>query len=198
MHHHRHFSMEQLQEQISDGIAFQGFAIRHVVRLRDESEFTYTVGLHKPGSQIPEIFISGLSRPTRVHWALHVGFLIQGAPSLQTRERMARRQGVSVEALVFPPGGMVFRPGVRYLDLAGNGLPTCFGEVDQRHYEDFFGQAIVFHETQAFPVLQLVWSDTQGAFPWDARFERHFEGRQRLLFDPHRYLPLKGAHEENA
>ena len=197
MHHH-HFSMDQLQEQIREGIALQGFAIRHVVRLRNEPEFTYTVGLHKPGSDIPELFLSALSRQTRIDWMLHLGFLIQGPPPLRTRQQMALAQGVPLEALAFPPGGRRFQPGVRYHDLAANDLPSCFCEVEQQYYEDYFGQAIVFHGTETFPVLQLVWSDTRGHFPFEPHFERRFKGKQRLLFDPQRYLPLKEAQEENA
>jgi hypothetical protein len=158
---HRHVSMAALQKEIQEGIALQGFAIRHVVS-PDEPEFTYTVGLHLPGSTRPELFMSGLSRETRVQWMIHLGFLIQGAPPLETLQRMAVARRVPVESLTFPVGGQVFQPGVRYPDLAGNGLTTCFGEVDKRYYEDYFGQALVFHKTAAFPVLQVVWSDTQG------------------------------------
>lgn len=76
MKHHRHLSMDALQREILHGIAFQGFAIRHVEPSGNEPEFTYTVGLHTPGSMKPELFMSGLSRETRVHWMLHLGFLI--------------------------------------------------------------------------------------------------------------------------
>jgi hypothetical protein len=195
MKHHRHVSMDQLQREIQEGIALQGFAIRHVISPATEPEFTYTVGLHLPGSTRPELFMSGLSRETRVEWMLHLGFLIQGPPPLATQQQMARAQGVPLEKLAFPKGGQVFQPGVRYPDLAGNGLPSCFGEVEQRYYEAYFGQAMVFHGTQAFPVLQVVWPDTQGRFPFEQHFERRFQHMQRVLFDPQRYLPLKGAGE---
>lgn len=191
MHHHRHFSMKTLQKQIRDGIALQGFAIRHVISCGKAPECTYTVGLHTPGSSMPELFMSGLSRHMRVQWMLSLGFLIQGPPPGEAQQRLAERQGVPVETLLFPPGGRMFRPGVRYLDLAGNGLPTCFGEVEQRYYADHFGQAIVFHRTQTFPVLQVVWSDTRGRFPWDQDFQRRLQDEQCLLFDPQRFLPLK-------
>lgn len=191
MNRHRHVSMDQLQREIQEGIALQGFAIRHVAPFGDEPEFTYTVGLHTPGSTTPELFMSGLSRETRVQWMLHLGFLLQGPPPLKTQQQMAKAQGVPLEELAFPKGGQVFQPGVRYPDLAGNGLPTCFGEVDLHYYEDYFGQALVFHGTSAVPVLQAVWPDTQGHFPFEPSFERRFQGKQRVLFDPQRYLPLR-------
>jgi hypothetical protein len=195
---HRHVSMAVLQKEIQEGIALQGFAIRHVLPSNTESEFTYTVGLHLPGSPRPELFMSGLSRETRAQWMLHLGFLIQGPPPLATQREMALAQGVPVESLTFPVGGLVFQTGIRYPDLAGNGLPTCFGEVDQHYYEDYFGQALVFHKTAAFPVLQVVWPDTHGHFPFEPAFERCFQGKQHLLFDPQRYLPLREVQgEEN-
>ncbi len=195
---HRHVSMATLQREIREGIALQGFAIRHVASSDAEPEFTYTVGLHASGSTRPELFMSGLWREIRVQWMLRLGFLIQGPPSLETQRRMALAQGVRVESLTFPGGGQVFQPGIRYPDLAGNGLPTCFGEVEPQHYESYFGQALVFHGTSAFPVLQIVWPDTQGRFPFEPSFERRFQGKQRVLFDPQRYLPLREVEgEEN-
>ena len=127
---------------------------------------------------------------------LHLGFLIQGPSPLETQRQMALAQSVLVESLTFPGGGQVFQQGVRYPDLAGNGLPTCFGEVDPKHYEDYFGLALVFHKTAVFLVLQVVWPDTQGHFPFEPIFERRFQGKQRLLFDPHRYLLLREVQGE--
>ncbi len=193
---HHHVSMEELQRQIRESITLQGFAIRHVTSFGKHPEFSYTVGLHTRGSTKPELFMSGLSRETRVHWMLHLGFLIQGPPPLETQQRMARDEGIPVGKLVFPPGGRVFQPGVRYTDLAGNGLPTCFGEVEPQYYDEHFGQAIVFHGTQTFPVLQVIWCDTHGRFLFGPDFEYRFKDKQRLLFDSQRYLPLRNVEGE--
>lgn len=195
MPRHCHVSMEELQRQIRESIGFQGFAIRNVLSSNNHPEFTYTVGLHLPGSERPELFISGLSRAARVQWILHLGFLIQGPPPLEGYMRKARQQGISVKDFRFPPGGKVFKSGVCYRDLAEGDFPTCFGEVERRYYHHHFGQAIVFHGTHNFPVLQVVWSDTKGHFPWDPQFEARFRGQQRLLFSPQRYLPLKQAEQ---
>src|SRR5690242_13625533 len=82
---HRHFSMDALQQQIREGITLQGFAIRHVLSSGKEPEYSYSVGLHVPGSIRPELFISGLSVHTRIAWLLELGFRIQGPPPLATR-----------------------------------------------------------------------------------------------------------------
>jgi hypothetical protein len=167
----------------------QGFAVRHVLASEQAPAFSYTVGLHTPGSQKPEVVISGLKTESRVDWLLAIGFRIQGPPPLKTRQQMAKAQGVSLETLVFPPGGAVFQPGERYRDLAGNGLSTVFAEVGREGMESHLGQAMVFHQSQAFPVLQLVWPDPHGFFPWEETFDPRFHSKQQLLFDPHRLFP---------
>jgi hypothetical protein len=135
--------------------------------------------------------MSGLSLKARVAWMLHLGLLIQGPPPLSTRQRQAQAAGVPVKMLSYPTGGSVFQPGVRYLDLAAQGLPTCFGEVEPQYYGAYLGQAIIFHQTVTFPILQVVWSDRTGRFPWEEGADPRWRKQQRLLFDPQRYLPLR-------
>jgi hypothetical protein len=115
---------------------------------------------------------------------------IKGPPPLATQQQMEKALAPG-QTLAFPPGGRVFQPGVIYRDLADNGLPACFGVVLPQSYEASFGQALAFHGTSAFPVLQMIWSDTRGTFPWEPSFEQRFQGQQQLLCDPSRFLPLK-------
>jgi hypothetical protein len=192
-HHppHRHRSQAQLQQEIREGIALQGFALRHVLEADDEPAFSYTVGLHTQQSQRPELLISGLHIETRVAWLLELGFRMQGPPPLHTRRQIALSQGVPLERLDFPPGGQIFQPGVCYRGLADNDLPACFGLVAREQYAAHFGQALAFHGSATFPVLQLVWTDPQGHFPWDRNFDQKWSQRQRLLFDPQIILPLR-------
>src|SRR5512146_1155005 len=110
MHHHIHLSQHEQQQQIREGIALQGFALRHVLASADEPAYSYTIGLFTPGSQKPELVLSGLSTALRVAWLLDLGFRIQGPPPLATRQQMAREQGVTLDSLVFPKGGVVFEP----------------------------------------------------------------------------------------
>lgn len=180
---HRHPSKEAQLAHIRAGIALQGFALLHVLGTRQEPAYSYTVGLHQPGSNRPELVISGLQTALRVAWLLDLGFRIQGPPPLETRQRIAQSQGIPLDAQVYPPGGTIFEPGKCTLDLAGNGLPTFFAMVDPAAYETHLGQAILFHQTHTFPALQVVWPDTHGHFPWEASFETRFVGKQCFLFD---------------
>lgn len=172
-------------------VAYQGFAIRQVFDAAGRSPaWAYTVGLHAVGAANahPEVFISGLTRELRAVWLLQLGFLVKGPPSREAQLWEARMRGVTIEDLDFPPGGVTLQPGYRY-HLAQGDLPGCFGPVEQRYYEGFFGQAIAYHGTAAFPVLQYVWSDTRGKFAWEAGYDSRLRDKQELLFDSH--LPLK-------
>ncbi len=192
MTRNKHQIQLQIQHEIRQMVAQQGFAMRHVFDpKRKHPQWSYTVGLTTPRSPAPEVFMSGLSLQARVAWLLDLGYQIKGPPPRATQQRMAHVEGIPRESLHFPAGGRQFVPGTIYRDVASNGLSACFGVVDHRYYEDFFGQAIVYHGDASFPVLQFVWTDTKNHFPWDAGYEKRFTGQQELLFDPEQYLPLK-------
>lgn len=190
MRRHIHLTQEEQQRIIREGIARQGFALLHVLASTHEPAYSYTVGLFTPGRQRPELVMSGLKTEHRVAWLLALGFRMQGPPPLATRRRIAREKGVPLDALVYPPGGEVFEPGKRYLDLADNQLPTCFAQIDPAYYQTHLGQAIVFHGSSTCPVLQVIWPDPCGLFPWETNVDRHFVGMQRLLFDPHHFMQM--------
>lgn len=44
--------------------------------------------------------------------------------------------------------------------------PVALKSADLRWYRAFFGSAIRFYRRPPFPVLQVVWPDRQGLFPW--------------------------------
>jgi hypothetical protein len=178
MRRHRHLTLHEQQRLISESIAWQGFALCHVLASAHEPAYSYTVGLARPDAQRPELVISGLATELRVAWLLDLGFRMQGPPPLATRRRIAQDLDLARDALRFPPGGEVFEPGKRYLDLAAHGLPTCFARLDPACYHTHLGQAVVFHGSCACD------RRPRGFFPWEASFDRRFAGMQRLLFDP--------------
>ena len=59
--------------------------------------------------------------------------------------------------------------------------PTKFIKVDTRNIADYFGYAIEYYNTNEFPALQLIWTDRNNQFPWDANFEVEFKFKQPLL-----------------
>ena len=61
-----------------------------------------------------------------------------------------------------------------------------FVEVPLRLYDDYLGTAIWFYQKspRPFPCLQMVWSDRDGLFPWNAGYDERLRGYQPLLKDP--------------
>ena len=66
--------------------------------------------------------------------------------------------------------GEIFRPDREYVDEYVDlldGFSCRFVIVDPQWYSAFLGYAQWFHETEdGFPVLQLVWPDKRGRYPW--------------------------------
>lgn len=56
-----------------------------------------------------------------------------------------------------------------------------FLEVDERNIPDYFGTALNFYQSERFPALQLIWTDRNDRFPWEADFETVFIYKQPLL-----------------
>jgi hypothetical protein len=67
-------------------------------------------------------------------------------------------------------------------ERARDGAPCAIGEpiegllddydcvlkpVDPSHYDDYLGYGLAYAGTRDFPVVQLVWPDKEGIFPWE-------------------------------
>ena len=115
--------------------------------------FSYTIGLWKNYNH-PELIAFGLTTKT-LHSILNIG----GALAKE---------------------GAILQTGREYEDFFDNGS-TQFINVDKRNIKDYLGYAIWFNKTNEFPVLQLIWTDRKGKYPWDKSFEEEFVYRQPLL-----------------
>ncbi len=76
--------------------------------------------------------------------------------------------------------GKTIVPQKMYDDFFENGTAE-FINVDKNNLGDYFGYVIDFYQTEDFPALQLVWTDRNHHFPWDADFEEEFKFKQPLL-----------------
>lgn len=56
-----------------------------------------------------------------------------------------------------------------------------FVTVDKRNIGDYFAMAINHYNNYDFPALQLIWTDRNDRFPWEADFENEFVYKQPLL-----------------
>jgi hypothetical protein len=57
-------------------------------------------------------------------------------------------------------------------------FPVVLKESDLRWYREFFGNAIAFYRRPPFPVLQVVWPDAEGRFPWQPGIDEHYRQSQ--------------------
>ncbi len=120
------------------------------------SDFSYSVGLYANFGH-PEIVIIGLPSGTAMS-------LINAV-----RDRAASGAPVADGTM---SDGLV------------RGYPVAFVRVEQEHFVDRFGFANWFYRSLApggFPVLQLVWPDRQGLFPWHAAFDPGLRPVQPVL-----------------
>ena len=59
--------------------------------------------------------------------------------------------------------------------------PVQFRKVDADNIPDYFGYAQWFYDYEAFPALQLFWTDKGGKFPWEPEFDESYKLDQPFL-----------------
>ena len=76
--------------------------------------------------------------------------------------------------------GNKYEEGQKYADLLQS-YPCEFRRVNPERYDGLLNYAIWYYEDSHFPVLQLVWPDKAGLFPWDDGFDERFRNEQPSL-----------------
>lgn len=66
------------------------------------------------------------------------------------------------------------------LDIFQN-LPAQFITVEKNRIPAYFGYCMWFNSYEEFPALQLVWTDSEGHYPWQPDFNKKFTDRQPIL-----------------
>jgi hypothetical protein len=134
-------------------IAEYGWSVIGIEEDDEGPSYSFSVGLtHTLG--VPELFIMGQKPETAQGIINHAGELL----------RAGRR----------------FSAGERTDDLLG-GYPAVLVAVAERYYRAFFGYARWLYRGNTFPVLQIVWPDRGGHFPWDDSYPAPLFWRQRVL-----------------
>ena len=146
-------SGETAESRIRSDIAKYGW---HVIKVLPEGEHqphSYSIGLFETFGH-PEIAIVGLRGET-AHALI----------------------GNVVDAI---RTGHVFASGCDYSDIAQS-FRVAFVSVPQLVNPEYFGWAIWYYKSSVFPVLQMVWLDRSGFFPWDAEFAEDLRSVQPIL-----------------
>jgi len=123
---------------------------------RGTPDFAYSVGLWHTFRH-PEILVSGTKPQTAGQLINTIGGLV----------KVARQS---------------FRPGLRYTGVVV--LPVQFVAVEPRHYPEYVGYARWLYGGAEFPLLQMVYPDEDGLFPWEPGWNRTGEEGQELLGRP--------------
>ncbi len=124
--------------------------------------WAFTAGLwHTFGS--PEVAMFGLRVPDMQQWLNDVGEQVRGGQSLRPDELR---------------GGLL------------PDFPVRFRPVHDSWYRDFFGYALWFTQAPPLPIVQVVWPDRGGRFPWDAGCGERCRFDQPQLWLPKHQHPM--------
>lgn len=102
--------------------------------------WAFTVGLwHSHGA--PEVSMFGLRNPDMQNWLNEIGEQVQAGGELN--------------------------PGDRLVGILPGDFPLLVRPVDTSWYRDLFGAALGFYGRPPLPIVQAVWPDRNGLFPWE-------------------------------
>jgi hypothetical protein len=140
-----------------------GCHVIHVLPTKDgnHSPFAYSVGIEHSAGQ-PEIFVIGLAQPL-AHFLVNLY-----CQRIREGEQFDHGQMVS-----------------GFLE----GFECQFRRVHSSHYDDYFGQDVRFYGHSDFRVLQLIYPNTLGIWPWNPLADDWFRARQPLLDTPSEISP---------
>jgi hypothetical protein len=143
----------KVEKKIVEYVKNSGWSVIMVEATDYMPSFAYTIGLWKSYDH-PELIIFGLTVK-----ALHL---------------VVNDLGEAIKK------GKSFNPHISYADVFDNSDIHII-PVDEGNIKDYFGYALWFHHTSAFPALQIVWQDRGNKFPWDESYQDEFKYRQPLL-----------------
>jgi hypothetical protein len=129
----------------------------HIVGVEEDQEgpaFAYSIGIYHTLKQ-PEIIVFGLS-DIKLMWQIINGI----------GDDMRK--------------GKTFEDWKEYDEIL-EGYSCMFRQVDQGFYREYVGYANRFYRPDEFPVLQCVWPDGLGRYPWHPEFPAALHARQPVL-----------------
>lgn len=145
--------MNEFDLKTLENIERFGCSVMHVAEEDDLPPFTYSIGIEK-SSFAPEILVVGQKR--------EMAHFIVNEYNRRVRE------------------GETFKPGHRYEGFI-EGFEVTAEEVDKSFYEEYFGYNLWFYKGSEFRVLQFVYPNTSGVWPWQSEANECFKSWQPIL-----------------
>jgi len=145
--------MEQFHRKTLENIERFGCSVLHIAQEGSHPPFSYSVGITQT-SNAPEAFVIGLKQ--ELAHAVINGY--------NRRVRAGER----------------FTSGKRYSGFL-EGFEVEARKVAPSFYDEYFGMNLRFYKGANFEVLQLIYPDTKGAWPWEAGASEWFKSWQPVL-----------------
>jgi hypothetical protein len=146
--------VDEADQDLLNRIQKHGWAVIRVSG-DDGPDFAYSIGLYAKFGQ-PEIIILGLEPDTAHKLINDVG------------EAMER--------------GTLVRAG-ETSDAFLDNFPCTFRRVPPHQYRAYLGRALWYYRDRAFPVLQFIYPDRHGRWPWEEEVHSDFRRTQPVLAD---------------
>lgn len=145
--------MDDIDRKLLENIEQYGCSVIHIAEEDDLSPFTYSVGIEKTSSA-PEVVIIGLKQ-TIAHFIIN-----------EYNRRIQK--------------GEVFENSQRYSGFIED-FEVQIETVDESYYEEYFGYNLWFNQGPSFRVVQIIYPNTSGIWPWQAEANDWFKGWQPVL-----------------
>lgn len=148
--------MDNTDRKILADIDRFGCSVLHIAAEDDLPPFAYSVGITK-SSSAPEVVVIGLKQPL-AHFVVN-----------EYNRRV--RAGISIAA------------GTRHEGFI-EGFEVAAEKVDPSFYEEYFGYNLWINKGPLFEVIQLIYPNTSGVWPWQDEADEWFKAWQPILTRP--------------
>jgi hypothetical protein len=145
--------VDEQDRKIEENIERFGCSVMHIAAENELPPFAFSVGITRTCG-VPEVVVIGLKEPI--------------AHSVVNEYNRRVRAGTE------------FRPGERYAGFI-EGFDVLAQKVDKAFYGEYFGYNLWLYGGPHFEVVQLVYPNTSGVWPWEPSASEWFRSWQPVL-----------------
>jgi Domain of unknown function (DUF4262) len=138
--------MDLNEVHIYQNIEKYGCHIFHILEENDLPGFSYSIGIEQNTGH-PEIIVTGLKQE----------FAHQIINDYNYRIRSGRK----------------FIPGKKYNGFL-KGFEVVFKKVEKKYYSEYFGYGRWYYKSDDFTILQLIYPNKSGLWPWDNNVDKEY------------------------